>query len=99
MPCCLMRCPALPKLTVCPLPLVNHARAMRVAEIMNDFRNIQFSIASLQANPSPEEYYLEGYALLRQCVAEAHSLLTQEYAHSPQHPGGDAEAEKSLLKL
>jgi hypothetical protein len=72
---------------------------MRVAEIMNDFRNAQYHIASLQANPSPGEYYLEGYAWLRQCVAEAQALLNQAYTHTPQDPDGDDETEKSLLKL
>jgi hypothetical protein len=72
---------------------------MRVAEIVNDFRNCQYHISSLQANPPPEEYYLEGYALLRQCMAEAHALLNLDYNHSPQNPEGDAETEKALLKL
>jgi len=78
---------------------LNHARAMRVAEIMNDFRNSQYHIANLQANPSAEDYYLEGYAWLRQCIAEAQALLNQAYGHAPQDPDGDAETEKSLLKL
>src|SRR5258707_2093965 len=72
---------------------------MRVAEIMNDFRALQYHIANLQANPRPEEYYLEGYSWLRHSVAEAQAVLAQDYNHDPQHPQGDAETEKSLLKL
>jgi len=66
---------------------------------MNDFRALQYHIATLQANPRPDEYYLEGYAWLRHCVAQAQAVLAQEYNHDPQHPQGNPEAEKSLLKL
>ena len=66
---------------------------------MHDFRALQYHIANLQAHPRPEEYYLEGYAWFRQSVAEAQAVLAQEYSNDAQHPQGDAEAEKSLLKL
>jgi hypothetical protein len=78
---------------------VNNARAMRVAEIINDFRSIQYHIAALQVTPRAEEYYLEGYAWLRHCVAEAQAVLTQNYPQTGQDPQGDPEQEKSLLKL
>ncbi|TKA62620.1 hypothetical protein B0A55_10338, partial [Friedmanniomyces simplex] len=42
-------------------PTVNQARAMRVAEIMNDYRNIQNFMAAIRASPSAEEYNEEGY--------------------------------------
>jgi len=78
---------------------LNNARAMRIAEIMNDFRALQYHIATLQATPRPEEYYLEGHTWLRHAISEAQSVLAQEYNHEPQHPQGDPESEKSLLKL
>ena len=52
---------------------------MRVAEIINDFRNIQNYIASIRANPAAEEYNEEGYVLLRKCVADAQALLSQPF--------------------
>jgi hypothetical protein len=76
----------------------NSARAMRIAEIMNDFRSLQYYIAGLSVTPRPEDYYLEGYTLLRHCVAEAQALLAQGYEHNSQNPDGDQEAEKTLLK-
>ncbi|QDS70600.1 hypothetical protein FKW77_000311 [Venturia effusa] len=77
----------------------NDARAMRVAEIMADFRNLQYYIAQIQANPPPEDYYLEGYTLLRACVTEAQAILASPYAHGPaEHPQGELETEKSQLQ-
>jgi hypothetical protein len=72
---------------------------MRVAEIMADFRNLQYYISQIQANPPPEDYYLEGYTLLRACVTEAQAILTSPYAFGAgSHPQGEAEAEKSQLQ-
>jgi hypothetical protein len=72
---------------------------MRVAEIMADFRNLQYYIAQIQANPPPEDYYLEGYALLRACVGEAQAILAAPYAYGAgSHPQGEAETEKSQLQ-
>jgi hypothetical protein len=78
---------------------VNSARAMRVAEIINDFRSIQYHIAALQRTPRAEEFYLEGYVWMRHCVAEAQAVLAQDYSHAGQEPEGDAEQEKVLLQL
>jgi hypothetical protein len=88
-------------LTVAGLILTtdNEARAMRVAEIITDFRNLQYYLATLQASPSAEDYYLEGYVLLRACVAEGQSVLASPYEHTSQHPSGDPEHEKSQLRL
>lgn len=72
---------------------------MRVAEIMTDFRNLQYYLARCQASPAPEEYYLEGYQLLRSCIVEAQAALATPYAYSPvQSPEGDAEVEKAQLR-
>lgn len=66
---------------------------------MTDFRNLQYYLANIQANPTPEDYYLEGYQLLRACVAEAHAVLASPYSYSPtQNPDGDAEVERAQLR-
>ncbi len=70
---------------------------MRVAEIINDYRNIQNYIASIRANPSAEEYDEEGYVLLRRSVAQAQTLLAQPF--NAQHATkGDDEQIKSQLR-
>jgi hypothetical protein len=71
---------------------------MRVAEIMSDFRNLQYYIAQIQSQPTAEEYYLEGYALLRQCSAEAQAVLDRQYQATVPNPGGNAERQKAQLR-
>jgi len=72
---------------------------MRVAEIMTDYRNLQYYLAQIQVNPSPEDYYLDGYQLLRACVAEAQAVLASPFSYNPsQNPDGDAEMEKAQLR-
>ncbi|KAK5094018.1 hypothetical protein LTR24_003826 [Lithohypha guttulata] len=62
----------------------NEARALRVLEIMNDFRTLQVHITSLvtRAEASPPDqasYYLDGYVVIRQCSAEAQAILATHY--------------------
>jgi hypothetical protein len=72
---------------------------MRVAEIMADFRNLQYYIAQIQVSPEPEDYYLEGYTLLRACITEAQAILASPYAYgSASHPQGELETEKTQLQ-
>lgn len=77
---------------------MNEARAMRIAEILSDFRNLQHFIAGIRANPSAEEYYEQGYVVLRQCAAEAQALLAQPFDSHALEPDGDEEEEKAQLK-
>jgi hypothetical protein len=77
---------------------VNQARAMRVAEIMTDFRNIQNYIASIRTNPSAEEYGEEGYVMLRQCIVQAQALLSQPFQVQNGSRTGDAEQDKIHLR-
>lgn len=77
---------------------VNQARAMRIAEIMDDFRSIQHAIANLRATPSSEEYNAEGYQLLRQCIAEAQAVLAMPYNGSAVQTRGNVEQEKTQLR-
>jgi len=65
---------------------------------MSDFRNLQYYIAQIQATPTAEEYYLEGYSLLRQCAAEAQAVLVTPYTATTTPPGGNPELEKAQLK-
>ena len=63
---------------------VNEARAMRVMELMNDFRTLQIHITSLitrsEANPPDQQsYYLDGFVVLRQCAAESQAVLAGHF--------------------
>lgn len=73
---------------------LNQARAMRIAEIMQDFRNVQNYIASIRLRPSAEEYNEEGYVLLRRCVSEAQALLAQPFSAGGNGSGKGGEEEK-----
>lgn len=71
---------------------------MRVAEIMTDFRNLQHYLVQLRATPTAEEYYLEGYSLLRQCAAEAQTILQTPFSGSNGSATQDPEQERQQLK-
>lgn len=86
-----------PSLLTC-IASVNEARAMRIAEILSDFRHLQHHLANIRANPSAEDYYEEGYCVLRQCAEEAHALLAQPYDCQGPEPDGDCEQEKAQLQ-
>lgn len=58
---------------------VNEARALRIAEIMTEFQSLQRRIAEYSPNHSPDEYFEEGYEVLRQCRAEAQAVLVAPY--------------------
>ncbi|MCJ1227699.1 hypothetical protein MMC12_004355 [Toensbergia leucococca] len=46
---------------------------------MADYQRLQHQISLYQANAPLEDYYEEGYAVLRQCTAEALAVLTADY--------------------
>ena len=78
---------------------VNDARAMRVAEVMNDFRTLQYHIAQYQAVPPPEQYHDIGYEALRQCIAEAQAVLSAHYdTGSLQIPSSAVEQQRQQLR-
>ncbi|KAI4848125.1 hypothetical protein E4T44_04114 [Aureobasidium sp. EXF-8845] len=79
---------------------LNEARATRIAEILSDFRNLQYHIASIIGNSLAEGYYYyeEGYVTLRECAAEAQALLQQEFDSKASAPDGDQEEEKAQLQ-
>ena len=85
----------------------NEARALRVLEIMNDFRTLQLQITSLvtraEASPADQSaYYLDGYVVLRQCNAEAQAILATHYSPGSLgiEPGRipDTEVQKATLQ-
>lgn len=71
---------------------------MRVAEIMIDYRNLQHYIASIRAEPIPEEHGEEGYVLLRRCISESQAVLYQPFRARAVTPGGIPEQEKMQLR-
>jgi hypothetical protein len=77
---------------------VNHARAMRITEIMNDFRVLQIHISQIRAQPSREDAQLLGYQVLRAAIAQAQAVLGQPFDASLPPPGGDIEQEKEQLR-
>ncbi|TKX20671.1 hypothetical protein C1H76_7057 [Elsinoe australis] len=77
---------------------LNQARAMRVAEIMQDFRTVQNYLAGVRPQIPRHDANQEGYLLIRQCLHEAQQLIAQPYAASGSHPRGDAEKEKAQLR-
>ena len=80
----------------CP---VNEARAMRVAEVMNDFHLIQRRMSHFQATPSQDDYHEEAFVILRQCQAEARAVLAAPFqTELLQAPRGPDEAERRQLQ-
>lgn len=78
---------------------VNEARALRITEVMTDFQNLQRRISEYAPNPPPEEYYEQGYEVLRQCRAEAQANLMAPYPPDTlQIPGSPEEQEKRQLQ-
>lgn len=62
---------------------VDEARALRIAEIVTEFQSLQSRIAEYSPNHSPDEYFEEGYEILRQCRAEAQAVLVAPYPTEP----------------
>ena len=66
-----------------PFVIGNEARAMRVMEIMNDYRTLQLHINShlsrSQSNPPDQQSSTsDGYVVLRSCLSAAQSLLSRQ---------------------
>lgn len=76
---------------------VNDARALRVVEIINDFRNLQLHISQLKSDAPRGQENEEGYVVMSQCVVEAQRLLTSQF-NTDQRSKGNGEAEKVQLQ-
>ena len=67
-----------------PFVIGNEARAMRIMEIMNDFRtlhlHINAHIARLPSSPPDQQsFYAEGFVVLRQCDTEARAIMARHF--------------------
>ncbi|CAG8955068.1 hypothetical protein HYFRA_00007082 [Hymenoscyphus fraxineus] len=55
---------------------LNEQRTIRVADLLSDFRTLQYYIASAPADPpNQDDYYTEGWAALRQCSIDGQHVL------------------------
>ncbi|KAA8569493.1 hypothetical protein EYC84_001121 [Monilinia fructicola] len=55
---------------------LNDQRTARVADLLSDFRTLQYYIAAAPTEPSHmDDYYTEGYAALRQCSLDGQHIL------------------------
>ncbi|KAL8697109.1 MAG: hypothetical protein Q9201_007306 [Fulgogasparrea decipioides] len=78
----------------------NEARALRVAELMTDYQGLLRRIAEYAPNPPPEDYYEQGYEVLRQCRAEAQAVLVIPYPvdMSYMHNGSEEQEKRQLQR-
>ncbi|KAJ5799653.1 uncharacterized protein N7518_001721 [Penicillium psychrosexuale] len=76
----------------------NQARAMRVAEIINDYRTLLLHISQQQVEVSQEEYWEDGFVVLRESLASAQTLMSANYQPCPVTGQGNAETEKAELQ-
>lgn len=83
-----------------PRGTVNSFRQARVADVLDDFRTLQYYISAAPADPpSMEDYYTDGWATLRQCAAEGQNILACAADTSvPSSKGGPGEQEKAELQ-
>ncbi|KAI0148702.1 hypothetical protein GGR57DRAFT_227319 [Xylariaceae sp. FL1272] len=79
---------------------LNDYRTARVADILSDFRTLQYYIAAAPTEPLySEDYYTEGWAALRQCALDGqHILNCAADVTVPQARGGEEEQSKAELK-
>jgi hypothetical protein len=71
-----------------------------VAELLSDFRTLQYYIAAAPCNPPDmDDYYTEGWAALRQCALDGqHILNCAADVTVPSAVGGPEEQAKAELK-
>ncbi|KAK3365638.1 hypothetical protein B0T24DRAFT_393962 [Lasiosphaeria ovina] len=79
---------------------LNEYRTARVAEVLSDFRTLQYYIAAAPVNPNDmDDYYTEGWAALRQCALDGqHILNCAADITVPRTTGGPEEQAKAELK-
>lgn len=78
---------------------VNEYRTARVAEVLEDFRVVQYYIAAVPSEPeNPEDYYLDGYAVLRQCAIDGQHILNCAADTSVPSASSEEEQMKAELK-
>ncbi|KAL5333864.1 hypothetical protein BJX70DRAFT_44049 [Aspergillus crustosus] len=78
---------------------LNQARALRVAELMNDYRTLLLHISQLNVSALPEDQGEECYRVLKECLAAASALMSSSYSPSPPPANASSEeAEKMQLR-
>jgi len=79
---------------------VNEQRTARVADLLSDFRTLQYYIAEAAVDPQDmDDYYTEGWAALRQCAIDGqHILNCAAETRVPRARGGPEEQEKAELQ-
>jgi hypothetical protein len=79
---------------------VNEYRTARVAEVLSDFRTLQYYIAAAPAEPDNQnDYNTVGWLELRQCAIDGQYILNcGADVTVPQPPGGPDEQAKAELK-
>ncbi|KAJ5293908.1 hypothetical protein PENANT_c009G00221 [Penicillium antarcticum] len=77
---------------------LNQARAMRVAEIINDYRTLLLHISQQRMEVCQAEYNEEGYVVLRESLASAQNLASANYQPCPVTGQGNVETEKAELR-
>lgn len=79
--------------------VVNDARAMRVAELINDYRTLQLHISQQTAGVSSGGSQLDGHRVLAQGVAAARQLLDAGFVSAPvPDSGSSGEVQKTQLR-
>lgn len=79
---------------------VNECRTARVAEVLDDFRRLQYYISAGPVEPeNDEDYYTEGWAALRQCTVDGQYILdVAADTRVPAAQGGEEEQTKAELQ-
>ena len=77
---------------------VNQARAMRVAEIINDYRTLLLHISQQRMEVCQADHNEEGYVVLRESLASAQNLSSVNYQPCPVTGQGNVETEKAELQ-
>ncbi|EPE27780.1 hypothetical protein GLAREA_04571 [Glarea lozoyensis ATCC 20868] len=79
---------------------LNDQRAERVADLLSDFRTLQYYIAGVSTEPlHQDDYYCEGWAALRQCSIDGqHVLNSAAETRVPRVRGGPEEQAKAELQ-
>lgn len=80
--------------------IVNDQRTARIADLLSDFRTIQYFIAAASTEPPQvDDHYTEGWAALRQCSLDGqHILNCAADTRVPSTCGGPEEQAKAELQ-
>ncbi|KAF9891107.1 hypothetical protein FE257_005043 [Aspergillus nanangensis] len=78
---------------------LNQARALRVAEIINDYRTLLVHISQQNVQVPGAEINEDGYRVIRECLAASQTLMSSNYSAAiPPAHGNNEETEKAELR-